>query len=256
MNTVRTTVGLLRQFTADEPELGVSELARRMGLDKATVHRVLKTLIAERFVEQNAETKRYRLGFGVLDVAAARLASFEFLAVAATQIRQLGVEVGETVSLHVPDGHETVCIDAAEAPHPVRVTYFIGERFPAHLTSPGLAMLSTLPKQQWIALFERSRQRYGSRDVVQSELSEVLARTKAQGYAVADGSFQEGVRAIAAPVCDSTGAFVCALSIAVPAQRLTMKQLVQLAPALKQAAARVAAMARRPRGMPLESLTG
>lgn len=255
MNTVRTTVGLLRQFTADEPELGVSELARRMGLDKATVHRVLKTLIAERFIEQNAETKRYRLGLGVLDVAATRLAGFEFLAGAATQIKQLGAEVGETVSLHVPDGHETVCINAAEAPHPVRVSYFIGERFPAHLTSPGLVMLSTLPKPQWVALFERSREKYGSRNLGQAELGAVLAKTRTQGYAIADGSFQEGVRAIAAPVCDSSGAFVCALSIAVPAQRLSVKQLVQLAPALKQAAARVAATAGRPRGRLLEPLT-
>src|SRR5690348_15857549 len=79
VKTVRTTVRLLREFSVKEPDLGVSELARRLDLDKATVHRILWALAADRIVEQDPASKRYRLGFGILDLAASRMQSFHFL---------------------------------------------------------------------------------------------------------------------------------------------------------------------------------
>src|SRR5262245_42114715 len=106
MKTVRTTISVLRQFSKTEPELGVSEIARRLGLDKATIHRVLRTLITERFVEQDPATKRYRLGFGVLDIAAARMAGFHFLANTAAEIQRLSASIGESVGIHALDGIE------------------------------------------------------------------------------------------------------------------------------------------------------
>ena len=232
MKTVRTTTTILRQFSAAEPELGVSELARRVALDKATVHRALKTLAAERFVEQDPVTKHYRLGLAVLDIAAVRLASFEFLGESAMEIRQLSTEVGESVGLHAPDGHEMVCLDFAEAAQPVRVSFFVGERFPVHVTSAGLAALSTMPREERSIRLSQARQAYDIAGPDDAELEAELAAVRKQRYAVADESYEKGVRAIAAPVRDASGSTVCTVSIAAPAQRQSVASLVALAPTL------------------------
>jgi len=242
MKTVRTTIALLRQFTASEPELGVSELARRMSLDKATVHRALKTLSSERFIEQDPVTKRYRLGLAVLDIAAARLASFGFLAGSTLEIRQLGAEIGESVSIHTPDGHEMVCLAFAEAAQPVRVSFFIGERFPVHVTSAGLATLSTMPRPQWAPIVAQARKESGIRGPDDAGMARLLQAVSEKGFAEADESYEKGVRAIAVPVVNASGSTVCTVSIAAPSQRHSMQSLSAFAPALQRSATRIAAM--------------
>lgn len=242
MKTVRTTTALLRQFTAAEPELGVSEVARRMGLDKATVHRALKALCTERFVEQDPVTKRYRLGLAVLDIAAARLASFGFLAGSAIEIRQLSEEIGESVAIHVPDRHEMVCLDFAEAAQPVRVSFYVGERFPVHVTSSGLAALSTMPEEQWSVLLVQAKRAYGPAGPDEAQMLSLLNAAKNDGYAIADQSYEKGVRAIAVPVCDASGSIICTISVAAPAQRQTVSSLTALAPSLLRTAGRIGPM--------------
>jgi DNA-binding IclR family transcriptional regulator len=240
MKTARTTIRLLREFSSKEPELGVSELARRLDLDKATVHRLLRALHAERVVEQNPETKRYRLGLAVLDLAAARLRNFQFLAHAAREIEELRDAVGESVGLHVRDGHEMVCLEFAEAAQPVRVTFFIGERSPVHLTSGGRVALANLGREEGRALLDRSMAAY--RDGANGGLkayAATLARAAEDGYAIADESYERGVRAIAVPVPGPHRELVCTICVAAPAQRRTLADLRKMAPKLADTAHRI-----------------
>src|SRR5262245_27195096 len=106
MKTARKAAQVLRQFSLMEPELGVRELARRLDMDTASVYRLLRSLLAERLVEQDAATRRYRLGFGVLDLAAVRISQFGVLNVAPPHLERLRDEIGETVALLVADRME------------------------------------------------------------------------------------------------------------------------------------------------------
>ncbi len=116
MKTARKAVQLLRQFSRNEPELGVRDLARRLDMDSASVHRLLRALLAERFVEQDAATRRYRLGFGVVDLAAVRISQHGLLGIASPHLEQLRDETGETVALLVADHMEAVCRASAWPP--------------------------------------------------------------------------------------------------------------------------------------------
>lgn len=240
MKTARTTIRLLREFSTKEPELGVSELARRLDLDKATVHRMLRALYAERVVEQDPVTKRYRLGIAILDLAAARLRNFQFLTHAVHEIEVLRDEIGESVALHVRDGHEMVCLDFAEAAQPVRVTFFIGERSPVHLTSGGRVALSHLEPAAWKALIAQSVAGYPDRGEAAARSYEpVLERVKKDGFAIADESYEHGVRAIAVPVLGVQGEVVCTICVAAPAQRRTVADLKKMVRPLTEAAHRI-----------------
>jgi len=239
MKTVRTTISVLRQFSKTEPELGVSEIARRLGLDKATVHRVLKTLIAERFVEQDPATKRYRLGFAILDVAAARMASFHFLASTAAEIQRLSASVNESIGIHALDGIEMVCLNFVEAAQPVRVSFFIGERFPVHVTSSGLVALSTMERSRWEPLLEIANRNGHGAPVSAEKMDKRLEQVREDGFAVVDQTFEAGVRAIACPIRDGGGTLACTVSIAAPAQRRSMDDMVHFAPELLATARRI-----------------
>lgn len=240
MKTVKTTIRLLREFSVEEPELGVRELARRLDLDKATVHRMLSSLAAERVVEQDPVSKRYRLGFAVIDLAASRMQSFHFLAKAVDEIHALRDRIGESVGIHVLDDHEMICLDFAEASQPVRVAFWVGERSPVHLTATGLASLSTMDRKDWLPIVNRSVAAYSSLPALSDgKAGTILSQARKNGFAIADETYEKGVRAIAVPVCDASGAIAFTLCIAAPAQRRTVANLREWAPELTAAGQRI-----------------
>src|SRR5215212_10251367 len=99
MSTVGKAISLLEQFTLGEPEIGLSELARKTGLDKATARRLLMAMADHRLIEQEPASRRYRLGAGLSRLARFRDAHFPFVRVAAPVVRELALETGETVHL-------------------------------------------------------------------------------------------------------------------------------------------------------------
>src|SRR5579864_9774629 len=119
MKTARKAVRLLRAFTRQEPELGVNELARRLDLDPATVHRLLRTMQAERFVEQDETTRKYRLGLGVLELASGLLQQRWIVGMAMPYLEELHSKTEETVILDVFNGAEVVCLAALNSPQEV-----------------------------------------------------------------------------------------------------------------------------------------
>jgi IclR family acetate operon transcriptional repressor len=101
-------IAVLRSFTADEPLLGVTEIANRIGLHKSTVSRILATFEQEHLVERDAETRRFRLGLGLIAVAGPLLADLEERRVAYPVLRELAEQTGETSALMDWNGNESM----------------------------------------------------------------------------------------------------------------------------------------------------
>ena len=99
MGTVGKAISLLELFTVAEPELGLTDLARRSGFDKATTRRLLVALTSRGFIEQDAATRHYRLGAGLSRLARIREARFPFLQTAVPLVRDLASATAETVHL-------------------------------------------------------------------------------------------------------------------------------------------------------------
>lgn len=226
MKTARTAIRLLRQFTPLTPELGVSDIAKRMSIDKASAHRLLRSLAEEGVVEQDESSKRYRLGLGILDFAAVRLAQFGFIELATPYLERLRDQTGETVALLVRDRHELVCIYVIESAQQVRVSFYVGERAPVHCTAAGIVFLSQLPEDERAEMIARSKERYPeARSVPPAALKQMVERARRQGYAIADDTYIDHVRAAAAPVRDSAGRVMCCVAVAAPRERIRLSQL-------------------------------
>ena len=108
------------------------------GIDAA----MLRTLLEDHFIEQEAETRLYRLGPGILELAQGFLRQHGIGGIAMPHLNRLRELTGETVGLQILDGHETVCIATLESRHPVRVAYYVRERMPIYCRSSGFVFLA------------------------------------------------------------------------------------------------------------------
>ena len=111
MGTVTKALSLLRHFSRTEPAIGLSDLARRSGLNKATVYRLMTELTAGGLVEQAGDGRAYRLGPEVLRLAALREATTPLLAVARDVLDQLSRSTGETAHVSLVQGTRLEALD-------------------------------------------------------------------------------------------------------------------------------------------------
>jgi IclR family KDG regulon transcriptional repressor len=221
LNSVRNALRLLCAFTPAEPELGVSELARRLGVGKSTVHRLLGTLKDEGFIEQNATTGRYALGLRLLDLGAQAAARLDLHESSAPYMDDLRNRTGETVHIAVLDGLEVVYVERRESPRTLRLFGQIGRRNGAHCTSTGKVLLAYLKPDELERRLEGHtldpRTRYTITD--HAALREELAKVRGRGYAMNLNESEIGMASIAAPIRDASGDVVAAISVAGPVAR-------------------------------------
>jgi IclR family KDG regulon transcriptional repressor len=231
LDSVRNAARVLKQFSYHERQLGVSELARRLGLGKSTAHRLVSTLTAEHLLEQDRETGKYRLGLAVYDLAAAVSTQFAMHEAAVPPMAQLRNVTGETVQLAVLDGREVVYTERLDSPHTLRLFLEVGRRNWAYCTGTGKCLLAYLPERQLDRLLDgweltpRTQFTITDHDLLRKELKEIRHRGWAQNLY----EFEEGVLSVAAPVRDASGHVVAAMSVAGPGSRVdpVMGQTIQ-----------------------------
>lgn len=222
LSSVTTAARLLKQFSPSRRELGVTELAGQLGVAKSTVHRLLVTLEAERLIEQNPETGRYRLGLAVFELGAAASSPSDLHQAVLLPMSVLRVRTGETVQTAVLDGREVVYVERLESPHTLRLFLTIGQRNHAHCTGTGKCLLAHLDAAVLGRLLNGWElvARTPATITDHAELRRELKRIRSQGYAVNDHESEPGVLSMAAPIMDATGRVVAAMSVAGPADRI------------------------------------
>jgi len=238
LSTVRNAARLLKVFRSRETDLGVSELSRRLGLGKGTVHRMLTTLVTEGLVEQDPRTGGYRLGIVMFELGQAVRVHMDLHAAVGPVLTELRAQTGESSQVGVLDGHEVVYVDRMESAHSLRLFTDTGRRVPVHCTSSGKVLLAYLPEARRQAVLREAPldaltpHTITSRDLLVAELERVRRR----GWSEAVNEREIGIASIAAPIRDASGEVVAAISIGVPLARCTVMALRRLAPVIMEAA--------------------
>jgi IclR family transcriptional regulator, KDG regulon repressor len=231
LSTVQNAARLLMAFLGQDEPLGPSELGRRLGLGKSTVHRLLATLTAEGLLEQDRRTGGYRLGIVMFELGEAVRVHMDLHAAAAPVLAMLRGQTRETAQIGVLDKGEVVYVDRLESSHTLRLFTETGRRVPAHCTSSGKVLLAFLPDAERAAALTRRPLPALTPDTITdpAALDAELARVRARGWAEAVNERETGVASIAAPVRDSRGDVVAAISIGAPVIRLGAAQRRRLA---------------------------
>lgn len=236
VTSVRNAARLLKEFSRTDRVLGVSELARRLGLATSTVHRLLATLTAEKLLER--APGGYRLGLVLHDIGANVSPHLDLHEAALPVMATLRHSTGETVQLAVLDGLESVYIDRLESPHTVRIFSRVGTRLPATTTSTGKVLLAALPGDELdLRLRAWTPQRCTPFTIVdEGTLRARLREIAERGWAENREESRVGVVSVGAPVHAADGTVVAALSVAAPNDRAGHAPLRRIRAAVVEAA--------------------
>ena len=217
---MRNAARLLKEFSVADRELGVAELARRLGLGTSTVHRLLATLADERLLERGP-AGTYRLGLAVHELGASVAPHVGLHEAAMPAMAGLRHATGETVQLAVLDGLDSVYVERLESPHTVRIFARVGTRLPATTTSTGKVLLAALaPEELDARLATWTPERPTPHSIAdEATLRRRLREIAARGWADNREESRLGVVSVGAVIRDGAGDPVAAASVAVPVSR-------------------------------------
>jgi DNA-binding IclR family transcriptional regulator len=237
--SVSRAVAILR-LVATGQEMGVrlTDITAMSGLSRPTVHRLLKVLIDETAVEQDAQTRRYRIGTELTLLGLARQGGFPIRAVAEPYLRALVDQVGDTLFLSLRHGADSVCIARYLGSHAIQVLSIdVGVRRPLGASVSGIVLLGGLEPALARSLTQANAPRLAlsGRSAVQV-LKQVQA-ARERGHAFAAEGVMPGTSAIAVPILDARGEVLAAVSVAALAHRLDRKRLPDVLAAMQQHAA-------------------
>lgn len=230
--TVDKALELLNYFTVARSQIGLSELARLAKVDKATVHRMLVVLAKHGFVEQEPQSKSYRLGAGFLRYARNREASFPTSSLVLDVLQSLTEQTGETSHASLIAGESLATVGLVPSPKAIHVTLDAGERLPFHATASGIVCLAFMYEDQVNVILKRKLGAFTAlTSTSPDDLRKAIMQARQRGVAHSDQSYEADVCGIAAPVFGGHGMAVGAVAVATPAHRMTrdVKQATSLA---------------------------
>jgi IclR family acetate operon transcriptional repressor len=240
VTAVGRALGILENVGGDIRGTGITELSRRLGLGKSTVHRLCATLEHHGYLVRDPGTGRYRLSLRVFHIGSHALDALDLPARAMPALEALGAVTEETVHLAVLDGAEAIFVGKVESPRPLRLYSQVGRRCPAHCTAVGKVLLAYAGAGQRALVAARPLKRYTPKTITSTAaLERELEEVRRRGYATDEEEFEDGIRCVAAPVRDYRGRVVAALSVSVPAGRLPRARAASLVEQVLDTARRV-----------------
>ncbi|MBR7830227.1 helix-turn-helix domain-containing protein [Actinospica sp. MGRD01-02] len=222
--------------------LTLSEAAAATGLPRATARRSLLTSVRQGYVA--ADGSRFRILPRVLELGYARLGRLTLGQLAQPHLEQVVRTVHESASMAVLDGDDVRYVARAAAGRIMSVDIMIGTRFPAFATSMGRVLLTGLSPAEREMFLATARISPLTRHTVtdRSELLSVLEGVAADGYALVDQELEEGLRSMAVPVRDPSGAAIAAVNVSMHAARTSAAEArATVLPVLQAAAQAISA---------------
>ncbi|CDZ87891.1 IclR family transcriptional regulator [Rhodococcus ruber] len=233
-------LSVIKAFDAEHPRRTLSEVAKATDLTRATARRFLLTLVELGYVRTDGS--QFWLTPRVLELGYSYLSSLTLPDVARPHLEALAQKVHESTSVSVLDGGDVVYVARVPVSRIMTVSITIGTRFPAHATSMGRVLLAGLsPAGLDAYLATATLEPLTSRTLVTpADLRAELDRIRRDGYCIVDQELEEGLRSLAAPIRDASGAVVAAVNISTQAARYSLDAVhSDLVPAVVDTAAAI-----------------
>jgi IclR family KDG regulon transcriptional repressor len=226
VKTVSEALEILQYLARRAGEHGIRDLSTALGISPATMYRLLKTLEAAGFVQQNEATEKYSIGIKAVQLGVSALGELDITSVAPPHINALVRETGESAFLAVLDEGEIVYMVKQEGHHSIRTTAKLGSRRPLHCTGLGKVFLSAMTNVDAADLLRAKGMpaMTGNTITDPATLLEQLSEIREKAYAVDREEIEEGLACVAAPVRNFRGDVVAAVSVAGPIQRVLPKE--------------------------------
>jgi DNA-binding IclR family transcriptional regulator len=222
IQSVSHSLDVLEQFNGTVDEIGVTELSKRLKLHKNNVFRLLATLEARGYIEQNKITENYRLGLKCLQLGQTFIRQMGLLQQSRATLEELTRSTKESAYVAMRKGTGIIPLDFVEPRRAVRVVSFLGTALPTHCTAPGKVYLVFEPEGGLSQSLPERLDRYTEKTIIDRKLLlQQLKEIGESGYAMELGEFTEDVSSVAVPIRDYTRTLVGALAVVGPGERLS-----------------------------------
>ena len=182
----------------------LSELVKKTGMPKTSIHRVLKTFSSMNYLRYDEISKRYHLGVRILSLGFAVLEGMELREIARPYMEEVSRECKKTVNLGILDKDEMVYVERIKVNGIRSYNISIGNRMPPWKTALGRAVLAYLDPMQLQQMIEKAREK-NNFDLDLETIPFILSEVKKDGFALVDQEYIKGIIAIAVPVFSPAG---------------------------------------------------
>ena len=233
--SIERALTLLREIAAhNRGGSRLLDLATRTGLQRPTVHRMLKCLAGENMVQQDGDTHRYFLGSMVFELGLTATPRFNLREVCHPALARIADATGDTVFLTQRSGLDAVCLDRREGAFPIKTfTLEVGMRRPLGVGTGSLAILSALPEEEIQKVVGANNGRLPEYGLNGGALLGQVKRAQKLGYAMREMPGLAGVRSVGQALRNHGGIPFAALSVSTITSRMSEKRAVEIATLLK-----------------------
>jgi IclR family KDG regulon transcriptional repressor len=242
VRAVERAMQILSSFDDEHSERGVSEMARSTGLHKATTHRIMMTLLNGGFLERAHDGERFCLGLRVVELGLGALRGLDLRRAAFPYMQQLVGRFNETCDLGIFDRGWVLYVEVVHSEHSLTIAARVGRNLPAYCTASGRVFLAFLPPEVVEPILNGPLTPCTAKTITSpARLREELEATRQRGYALDDEEFEEGIRAVSAPIRNIDGNVIAALSMPGPTNRMPPQRISEIVDALLEAASAISA---------------
>ena len=241
VKSVQKAFKILNCFTLETPELGITELSRKLKTSKSTMHRLLNSMQNEGFIMQNPSNQRYRLGYSILRLSEIVLAGTNIRNIALPFLKDLRDKTGETTGLNIIYKKSRICIEKAESRHELRRFIEIGKPLPVYAGASG-KMLLAHQERSYIeeVIRETNLEAITEKTVTDPErLYNELNEIKAQGHCITYGEYSIEATSISAPVFDHRHNAVASINVSGPGFRFSPDKIEEYKKLVIEAAEKI-----------------
>lgn len=236
--SIERALTLMREIAAhNRTGSRLLDLATGTGLQRPTVHRMLKCLALENMIQQDPDSHRYYLGSMVFELGLTAAPRFDLREICHPAMNRLADATGDTVFLTQRSGLDSVCVDRQEGTFPIKTfTLEVGMRRPLGVGTGSLAILSALSDEEVRRVVNANAPRLPEYGLTTPSLHAQVKRAQKLGYAVREMPTLAGVRSIGHALHNQSGIAFAALSISAISSRMAEKRVAELATLLKNEA--------------------
>ncbi|HEX4204600.1 MAG TPA: IclR family transcriptional regulator [Ktedonobacteraceae bacterium] len=231
---VTRTADVLLLFLTGSATLGVSEIARRLDISKAVVHRILRSLLSRDFVAFDTKQRKYRLGPAAAALGAHALRDLDLRQLALPLLRHLQQETAETAVVVALVGTSFAFLDQVPSLQEIKMTVEVGRLFPLNAGASGKAVLAFASPDLRQRFFSEPLPALTTQTKVSSmDLESDLERITRDGVVISFGERQPGACSVAAPIFGVDGYAVGAICVCGPLGRFSSEKIARFIPLVK-----------------------
>lgn len=241
VRVLHKTLDILEVIKSRDAGYRLADLARAVGMPKATVYRILTTLEGRGYLDRTSDGS-YRMAKKLFDLQRSVSLEQVLTRVAQPVMERLAASSKETVNLGILDAGEVVVLNTVESPQAVRMSSKIGNRRHLHSTALGKVFLAGLPNKEFLRLIRlKGLTRLTPHTLTtKADMIAEIERVRKQGYALDNLENEMEGRCVGAPILGPDGRVVAALSISGPVFRMDLAHAKGLVPDLKARCSEIA----------------